>query len=409
MSTSGFLDPHAPPASAGVDLAALVDRNTPLAWFEAVAIVQEMCAVLLATRRPGAETGLEPDDVAITHEGHVEVRSAMAQGLPPACRVAHLLLALLGEAETLPVQLRLLALQEVAPTPSGTTLREWSASLEAFERPGRQRTIRDVYERFMLTPPHEAGTQVTEAAPIARIRPTVPRWWRSRKLQAAAASAALLVGAGLAAVWLWQVVAPMLAGLGDRQQPESSAAVAETLSAEAVERIRAAAFRIWGGRRAQPATSASDTLLAEPSVDVVVPAVLPTVPAAEPLPMSPAPATAAPAGAAGADTVFSAVDVAVGTSVAAAPEAADEAERRQERREPPASRAARFPEGRSGVGQVADPVRRRESGHDVERHQDLALRTCDPGRTARAVPPQPEADEPVGPVGPAARTQIGRS
>jgi hypothetical protein len=298
--------------SRGVDLARLLERAMPLSWFEAVAIVQELCAVLLSTRRPAGETDLEPEDVAITHEGNVEVRAGAAQGVPPVARVAHLLLALLGEARTLPVQLRLLALQEVSPTPTGTTLRDWSARLATFERPGRQRTIREVYERFMQLPIASAGAPVKEPAPTKPARVKAPPWWRSRRVRNVAASVALLVAAGLAAAWLWRVVAPILSG-GELQKPEAGAgAGAGTLSAEAVERIRAAAFRIWGGGAARPAAPAPDTPVAGQPIVVVVPEAFPSVPPASPDAGPRNPDTPAAARAPATDkTLFSAADAAV--------------------------------------------------------------------------------------------------
>ena len=299
------------PASSGrVDLARLIERQMPLSLFEAVAIVQELCDVLLESRRGGPAAQLEPGDVAITAEGGVDVRGGVVPGLPTVAQVAHLLLTLLGQAQTLPVQLRLLALQEVSPTPSCPTLRELSARLAPFERPNRRDTIRAVHERFVQLPARDDEAAAKEQAPVRRSRATRPAWWRNRKVQSAATSTVLLVAAGLAAVWLWRVVAPILSRTGDRQQPEAGAAAGgETLSAEAVERIRAAAFRIWGSGGTQPAALAPDAPIAAQPVIVVVPAVLPSVPASEPAPV---PVPPAPARATGADvTLFSAADTAV--------------------------------------------------------------------------------------------------
>ena len=280
MSTPGFLDPasrhaaksdavrpeHGASFSRGVDLGRLVEQDTPLIWFEAVAIVQELCAVLLASGRAGPAPELEPGNVAITPEGSVELGGAVAPGMPAVPQVAHILLALLGEAPTLPVQLRLLALQDLAPTPGNTTLREWSARLASFERPGRQRIIRDVYERFMQTPSRAAETRPKEPARARRPKAARSPWWRSRKVQSVAASVALLVAAGIAAAWLWQVVVPLLSGQDDRGARDARAAGAgDSLSGAAVERIYAAARRIWlggGARAAAPAQNA--TLDAKP-------------------------------------------------------------------------------------------------------------------------------------------------
>jgi len=299
--------------SRGVDLGRLAERDTPLTWFEAVAIVQELCAVLLATRGAGPAPDLEPGDVAITPEGGVEVRDRVAPGLPAVAQVAHLLLTLLGEAETLPVQLRLLALQEVSPTPGSTTLREWSARLATFERPGRQRTIREVYERFTRLPAHDAIRPPKQPAGARRARPARPPWWRNRTVQSAAASVALVVAAGLAAAWLWREVVPFLSGRNGRDKPDAGAAQGgESLSAEAVERIFAAARRIWLGAGAGPAAPAESPTLEAKPISIGAPAGLPAGPS-----QGPAAASRPPEAGIGArtavveSTVFSAADAEV--------------------------------------------------------------------------------------------------
>jgi len=304
-------------SSLGVDLGTLVDKDTPLTWYEAVAIVQELCGVLLATRRSGPAPDLEPGDVAITAEGSVEVRGGIAPGLPTVTQVAHILLTLLGEAKTLPVQLRLLALQDLPPAPTDTTLREWSARLAAFERPGRQSIIRAVYERFMETPARDSGTLPTEPARARHARVARSPWWRSRKVRTAAASVALLVAAGIAAAWLWPVVVPLLSRLDGRGQRDAGAARAEeSMSAEAVERIFARARRIWLGTGAGPAAPPPNATLDATPIHMGGPTGLPTG-----LPTGPAPNPAAalrlPEAAAGARTaaaeatVFSAADLEV--------------------------------------------------------------------------------------------------
>jgi hypothetical protein len=193
----------------------------PLSWFEAVAIVQELCDVLLESRRGGPAAQMEPGDAANTAVGGVDVCGGVVPGLPTVAQVAQLLLTLLGQAQTL--QLRLLALQEVSPTPSCPTLREWSARLAPFERPNRRDTIRAVNERFGQLPARDEDAAAKGQAPVRRSRATRPAWWRNRKVQSEAASTVLIVAAGLAAVWLWRVVAPILSGTRDRQQPEAGA------------------------------------------------------------------------------------------------------------------------------------------------------------------------------------------
>jgi hypothetical protein len=228
------------------------------------------------------------------------------RGLPTVPQVAHLLLALLGLAQTLPVQLRLLALQEVSPTPGSQTLREFSARLAAFERPNRHDAIRDVYERFLQLPARGPEPAAAEPPSARRVQMARPAWWKSRRLRSAAAAAGLVLAAIIAAAWLWQVAGPLLSGQDARQRDNAGAGGAggESLSAEAVERIFATARRIWGGVGTRPGTP----LDARPVAVTTAPE-LPAGPS--PKPVAPPPETAAPivAGRTAPDTrLFSAAD-----------------------------------------------------------------------------------------------------
>jgi hypothetical protein len=280
---SRLTDEHAPGSSSprapdprGADLASLLRWNTPLAWFEAVAITQELCAVLLATRAEGGGGALTPADATITPTGGVELIEDAGQGLPPAAEVARVLLALLEDAESLPVQLRLLALEEVSPSPAPLTLREWSSQLGAFERPGRQRAIRDVYERFALLRAGGLGLPPGFATPL-KPAVTKPRWWRNRRVQNAAGSGLLIVGAGLAAAWLWAVILPILSGDRDRPGATLDAAGSGESAAPSTRSIRAAAFRIWGAADAGRDVSGTAVEIPARPIVVVIPAELPLV------------------------------------------------------------------------------------------------------------------------------------
>jgi hypothetical protein len=252
----------------GVDLATLTARQTPLAWFEAVAIVQELCAVLLVSRLGGQAADLELEDVAITSGGTVEVSGSASQGLPTVPQAGHILLALLGEAQTLPVQLRLLALQEVSPTPRCSTIREFSTQLAMFERPNRQTTIREVYQRFQALPavPVEApAAPAAKPARAARTRSARAPIWRNRRVQTGAALIAFVLVAGVAASWVWRADLPFLWGGANAGSPAASSGEGASLSAEAVERIREAAMRIWGAGARPSAPVAGKVPAAQPA------------------------------------------------------------------------------------------------------------------------------------------------
>ena len=87
-----------------------------------------------------------------------------------------MLLTLLAEAETLPVQLRLLALEEVSPNPKVATLAEFASRLEFFERPGRRELVRALYERFQQSAADGSRGQGCATHPVAP-PPPIP-WWR---------------------------------------------------------------------------------------------------------------------------------------------------------------------------------------------------------------------------------------
>lgn len=309
-----MMDGSSRPAIPGaVDLATLIDRETPISWFEAVAVVQELCAVLPETRQAGQRAALEFEDIALTPEGGVEVRGVTTRGVPTVPQVAHVLLALLGEAQTPPVQLRLLALQEVSATAGRTTLADFSSQLAPFERPGRRNTIRELWERCTRAPAREVDARPKEPARTARVLPTRLPWWRNRRIYTSAATVALLVAIGMAAVWIRRWAAPLLSGGGQRPATEAAAADGDAMSAEHAERIRAAARRVWLGSEDRPAVPAPPPPLGAEPVAVVIAApgaasqgLKPEAPAGESAAAAIVPAVPGASGEAAAELEFSA-------------------------------------------------------------------------------------------------------
>lgn len=129
-------------------LADVVSRGTPVSWYEGVAITQALCDAL--SRREGA---LAPDLgwLHITQDGRLEIPDDRGQGQPPVQGAGRVLLALVPEHE-MPVQLRLLALTAVSPSPSYASASELSAALDYFARPDRTAQVRAVYERCLALP-----------------------------------------------------------------------------------------------------------------------------------------------------------------------------------------------------------------------------------------------------------------
>jgi hypothetical protein len=240
-------------SARGVSLAQLVARRTPLEWFEGVAIVQGLCAVLLDGASASGRGVPDADGVAITPEGGIE-RLVEGSRDAPVARVARLL-HLLVEGTALPVQLRLLVLQELSPSPGCASVLEFATRLALFERPGRQNVIREVYERYQRLPPVDVETPAPEPARLAEVSP--PRWWRNRRIQSGAAAALLVVALGLALAWVLPWVAPPSLGEADNRGPVardvatavgsvteaatgSARAVAQWLGAAATDRPTAA-------------------------------------------------------------------------------------------------------------------------------------------------------------------------
>lgn len=249
-------------AAESIDLARFLARSVPIAWFEAVAVVQELCAEVEA-RGPEHDLRVpELPEIAITPAGSVELLGRGPAAPSPVAPAARVLLTLLGEAKTLPVQLRLLALEDVSPTPRHGSLQEFSTALEFFERPGRRAIVRELYDRFRQSPAHEA--EVTAEPP----RPLTPApslaWWERRSVQAAVGIAALAVLVG-SLMWLWSG--------SEGQRPAESRGPVERAVSTSVEKVAQVAeasvnaVAQWLGLRApdRPAASAP----AEPTLPAV--------------------------------------------------------------------------------------------------------------------------------------------
>jgi hypothetical protein len=298
VTDPGRFDDPAPldrPATTagGADLATLLARRTPVAWFEAVAVVQELCARLLASGPSGRPSVPELRDIVITQDGTIDVLREGSGREPAVARAARFLLALAGDSQALPVPLRLIALQEVSPSPSCGTLAELSTRLAAFERPGRQSTIRGVYERFRALPALE-GPQASAspaAGPRAGSAAKVRRW---RRISAAATAASVLLAAVAAGAWLWPRMASPPEGLsGSRvgQMVRDAGSAVAAAGQTATVKVRRFARRMGVNVPDRPA--AQRTAVPAP---VAVPEAAPVRRArARPTaPAAPPPATAAP-------------------------------------------------------------------------------------------------------------------
>jgi hypothetical protein len=195
----------------------------------------------------------DADGVAITPEGGIE-RLADGSRDAPVAHVARLLHGLV-EGTALPVQLRLLVLQELSPSPGCASVLEFSTRLALFERPDRQTLVREVYERYQRLPPGDIETPAPEPARTTEI--SAPPWWRNRRIQGAAAAALLVVTLGLLLAWVRSSVAPPAPGEADQRGPvarELSAAV-DSVSEAASGSARAVSSWLGLARTDRPAAT----------------------------------------------------------------------------------------------------------------------------------------------------------
>ena len=213
--------------NSGIALADLKSRRVPVEWFEAVAIVQELCGALLESRVDPDKTSLGPKDVFIDPAGSVRIaQNAGEKGEPAIRQIGELLRTSLAES-AFPVPLRLVITQACSTPPFYASIAELSSALEYFERPDRPGLIRAVYERAQgYQPVSGAVTQDTpepEAEKPARRDKRQPRRIPKTAIAASAAAGTSIV--------LWLVVSqlPTRQGSGPvAGQPNKSAADALT-------------------------------------------------------------------------------------------------------------------------------------------------------------------------------------
>jgi TonB family protein len=249
-------------SARGAALSQVLARQTPIEWFEAVAIVQDLCSLLLEGPPSGGRGVPANEDIAILPEGQVEL---LAEGPAdaPAVRVARLLHSL-AEGTALPVQLRLLVLQELSPTPGCASVLEFSTRLALYERPGRAAMIRAVYERFTRLPPRQAErVAAAAAAPAARAAVARDPWWRKRAVVMVGGAVASLLVLYVLGSWLWGIVAPPSTGAPDTRGTVARAVGDAGASVAGAATESARTVSSWFGAEPGPARSS------EPAVEPV--------------------------------------------------------------------------------------------------------------------------------------------
>ena len=181
----------------------LIARGTPVSWDEAVAIVEEMCEVAIASSGSAAPVPALAD-VLIDVTGRVALSRQDGERSPAAAgRVLH---AVLANADV-PVQLRLFVTQAAAPG-THASLQEFAAGLAYFGRPNRTALIQDVYKRAAALV--RAGVEPTlspATLPVQEKEPSKkPR--ESKKSDTRRAllwtAAIVFIAAAATAVWAWR-------------------------------------------------------------------------------------------------------------------------------------------------------------------------------------------------------------
>ena len=191
--------PHAPTTAPLFSLEEILRREMAINWDEAVAVVEEVCALLSPV-----ETGVpSPSDLFIADNNVVRRDGARAESdVTSAGRLLHSLLSTAGGT---PVPLRLFVTQASA---HGTyaSIAAFAKALAYFGKPGRRELIRALYLRcasatatlpVTVRPADPKRDAPPASAPQpARPRRSVPRW-------AVAAFAAIVLPS--AVVWVWSM------------------------------------------------------------------------------------------------------------------------------------------------------------------------------------------------------------
>ena len=219
-----------------VPLSDVLSRQVALAWTEAVAVIAELCAVVVRDGGPDASIP-DPLHILLTPDGAVTIRSdgpGASQGTTPG-RLLH---ALLAPTEP-PAPLRLFVSVAIS-SDRYDSVATFGEALGYYEAPGRGQLIQAAYRRAVAAPlapadatppPVPESTTTTSSDKVARSG--VPTW-------AVAAGAAALVSASVAALWFSGLIP---SSSGNAAPPGGDTAVAVAPAKEKAATTRGAAGR----------------------------------------------------------------------------------------------------------------------------------------------------------------------
>lgn len=186
-------------STSWVSVAELLERQVPLHWSEAVAVLSELCAVLLER-----DVRVIPHaaDVLINGDGKVAIRTE-EDGESSAAALGRMLHDLLATASP-PAPLRLFVSQAIS-SDRYQALSAYATGLATYEVPGRDKLIQALHDRWVATRTATASSPVEiplrpqpeqekqpESKPHAR---RLPRW-------AIAAVSVAVVSGGAATAWV---------------------------------------------------------------------------------------------------------------------------------------------------------------------------------------------------------------
>jgi hypothetical protein len=201
--------------------------------------------------------------IVLTGEGRVTLFAEGPAGHSPVQRAGLVLLALTPEAQ-LPMQLRLLILEEVSPRPKLSALQDLHRELEFFERPDRQTVVREVYERFQR---ELSETTAAAIVPQPLLEPPPPKrhhlWWKRRSVWVGG-WLVLMAMAAAAMMWVWPRPEGQWMRVNASQLSQASMAAGEKAT-QAVRREVDAAKWYLGFRPREPEPSVPVLAYAGPS------------------------------------------------------------------------------------------------------------------------------------------------
>jgi hypothetical protein len=191
-----------PAGGSPFSLQDLIDRRVPVHWDEAVAVVEEFCAVAIAV---SGDTAVVPelDDVLLASDGHVTLRHTRGDKSPTAAgRMLHALLS----NNDVPMALRLFVTQSTAHE-THASLREFARGLAYYGKPDRRLLIQHVYARCAAAAASTSGaTSVPVPPPIPEPKPAKPSDRQpiaKRKSTKRLLFAAAALGIASSGAWLW--------------------------------------------------------------------------------------------------------------------------------------------------------------------------------------------------------------